>query len=124
MSGPEAGQWAAAIQEEPNALASKWNVARRSFATRTQRKYDKVGNFERKLHAGGGVAKYEAGLIVRGFTQAKGESFVASSQPTMLRMLFRIAAEQDLQLEGMDVDNAYLNALVGEELHVPDACFL
>ena len=78
--------------------------------------------FKRKLHADGSVARYKARLVAQGFSQVEGEDYFETSAPvtrmSTLHTVFSIAVERDFELVGMDVDAAYLNAPVEEELVV------
>ena len=78
--------------------------------------------FKRKLHADGSVARYKARLVAQGFSQVEGEDYFETSAPvarmSTLRTVFSIAAARDFELVSMDVDAAYLNAPVEEELYV------
>lgn len=60
--------------------------------------------------------------MAQGFSQVKGEDYFETSAPvarvSTLRTVFSLTAEYDFEFESMDVDTAYLNAPVKEELFV------
>jgi Reverse transcriptase (RNA-dependent DNA polymerase) len=62
---------------------------------------------------------YKSRLVCRGFSQVEGidyfDTFLPVAKPTMVRMIFMMAAVYDLELDQIDVRAAYLNA----EIDVP-----
>ena len=122
--GGEAAQWREAMQAEWSALEQNetWDTADPGVLPKERKPIRTKWVFKRKLHADGSVARYKARLVAQGFSQVEGEDSFETSAPvartSTLRTVFSAAAEHDFELVGMDVDAAYLNAPVEEELYV------
>ncbi len=61
-------------------------------------------------------------LVARGFLQCKGvdykEMFVLVAKMTSMQVLLAIAAWEDLEVEQLDVNSAYLHSLIDTEVYV------
>ena len=75
-----------------------------------------------KLNSDETVAKHKARLVVRGFTQQYGLDFKETFSPvakiTTLRLLLSLAASQHWHLAQLDVNNAFLNGSLDEEIYM------
>ena len=124
LAGPEAKHWRAAMDEEWIALTQNctWDAESPGKLPHERKPIRTKWVFKRKLHSDGSVARYKARLVAQGFSQKEGEDFFETFAPvtrmSTLRAIFSVAAEKDFELVGMDVDTAYLNAPVEEELYV------
>jgi hypothetical protein len=69
--------------------------------------------FKVKRNADGSIERYKARLVAQGFSQRPGVDFTETFAPTTkwaaLRSIFALAAFEDLELESVDISNAYLN---------------
>ena len=69
-----------------------------------------------------GEPQYKARLVARGFTQQKGlhftEVYAPTSRSESLRMLLASAAQRGFTVQHFDIDVAYLNANLEEELYM------
>jgi hypothetical protein len=78
--------------------------------------------FKRKRDADGKVVKYKARLVAQGFTQIWGENYTDTFAPVgravSLRTMLAIAASRDLELLQADVEGAYLNGKIEEEIYM------
>lgn len=76
--------------------------------------------YKLKKDAYGNVTKYKARLVVKGFNQVKGvdyeETFAPVIRHSSLRTLFALAAEMGLRMKHLDVDTAFLNGNLEEEV--------
>jgi hypothetical protein len=76
--------------------------------------------FKVKRNPDGTVERYKARLVAKGFGQRPGVDFDETFAPTTmwaaLRAILALAALEDLELESIDISNAYLNG----ELHDVD----
>ena len=84
--------------------------------------------FKRKLDQHGRIEKYKCRLVAQGFRQVKGVHYIESSSPTpaqaSIRMVFGIIATLGWEARQLDVDMAYLEADVEEEIYIelPETC--
>ena len=78
--------------------------------------------FERKNGKDGRIEKCKCSFVAQGFRQTKGVYYNETSSPTppqaSIRVVLGIAAVKDWELHQLDVDMAYLEAGVREELHI------
>eukprot|EP00961_Rhodomonas_salina_P139181 1872930-Rhodomonas_salina.1 len=77
--------------------------------------------FKIKTDQYGNVTKYKARLVAKGFVQQKGTDFTESYAPTSavaIRSTIAIATAYDLEIEHLDVTQAFLNAEIDQLLHV------
>ena len=76
--------------------------------------------FKLKLNSDGIVEKHKAWLVARGFTQQYGldlqETFSPVAKITTLRLLISLAASNGWHLAQLDVNNAFLNDTLSEEI--------
>ena len=75
-----------------------------------------------KHAADGGVEKYKARFVARGFTQKEGidydETFAPVSRYTTIRTIISLAAVFEWKLHQMDVKTAFLNGKIEEEVYI------
>eukprot|EP01031_Cornospumella_fuschlensis_P026641 gene26641-32192_t len=78
--------------------------------------------YKRKRAADGTVERHRARLVAKGFSQVFGEDFFDTYAPvarlTTLRLVYALTVAMDLRLAGMDVDAAFLNAELQEDLYI------
>ena len=121
LSGPEAAQWRAAVEEEYNTLLKKqtWDLTplppgRKLIAT--------TWVFKRKIGPDGKVERYKARLCAKGFTQIQGldydQTFSPVAQYRSLRILLALATMYDLDLHQLDVTSAFLNGKIDHDLYM------
>jgi transposase InsO family protein len=75
----------------------------------------------------GNIEKYKARLVARGFQQQEGvdfdDIFAPTAQSASFRVLCSIAAQQQLDIQQIDVSTAFLNGELHDEVYVrPPAC--
>ena len=75
-----------------------------------------------KYDENGKPVRYKARLVVKGFMQKYGIDYNETYAPVMkydsLRLLLAIATSLDLEIKQFDVDNAFLNALLNEDIYM------
>lgn len=78
--------------------------------------------FKLKRKPDGSVDKYKARLVARGFTQEQGINFQETFAPTLrietIRYLLNYALDFDLEVHHMDVNCAFLNGDLKEEIYL------
>ena len=78
--------------------------------------------FKQKIGKDGRIEKYKCRFVAQRFRQIKGIHYDESLSPTpsqaSIRMVLGIAAVKDWELRQLDVDMAYLEANVKEELYI------
>ena len=82
--------------------------------------------FKIKRTPEGLVDKYKARLVAQGFSQIPGihyrEVFALTARFTVVRTVIALAANEDLELESVDISTAFLNGEINKEvyMHIPD----
>ena len=75
-----------------------------------------------KINKDGGVERYKARLVAKGYSQKEGIDYNETFAPVLkyksLRILLAIAAIKDLEVKQMDVETAFLNAPIKEEVYM------
>ena len=78
--------------------------------------------FRPKHDIHGKIIKYKARLVARGFEQIYGKDFDETYNPvtrlSSLRLLFALSMQFNLDLQQMDVETAFLNARLTEEVYI------
>ena len=78
--------------------------------------------FKVKVNKSGEVERYKARLVAKGYSQKEGIDYKETFAPVLkyksLRILLAIAAIKDLEVKQMDVETAFLNATMKEEVYM------
>jgi hypothetical protein len=78
--------------------------------------------FSTKTDIDGNIVRFKARLVLQGYRQRKGFDYNLTSSPVAnsksLRAILLLAAILDLEIHGMDVDTAFLNANLSEYVFV------
>ncbi len=127
LSRPDRDQWKQAIESELKSINENnvWTIVKRPF--------DKIviGTkwvFKIKKNAKNEPEKYKARLVAKGYNQEYGidynETFAPVVKVQTLRILFAIAANNDLIIHQVDINTAFLNGDLDEEVYVenPPGC--
>jgi hypothetical protein len=112
MSGPDADKWykAAAIEMQAHLDNGTWELVKLCAG---QKAIGSKWVFKIKHNADGSIERYKACLIAQGFSQRPSINFTETFAPTSkwatLRSIFALATFEDLELESVNISNAYLN---------------
>ncbi|KAL4324612.1 hypothetical protein GQ457_11G008400 [Hibiscus cannabinus] len=114
-------EWRVAMDEELQAMENlkTWSVVelppgKRAIACKW------VYRIKRK--ADGTIDRYKARLVAKGFTQIEGIDFIDTFSPvakmTTFKVLLALAAMHNWHLLQLDVNNAFLNGILDEEVYM------
>jgi transposase InsO family protein len=121
ISSEESDKWLDAIGKEKESLSKMgtWELVRRPDSKPV------VKNkwvFDIKTNEVGEIVRYKARLVAKGFTQTYGvdyrETFAPVLRTESLRYLIAYAAENNLEIHHMDVETAFLNGELNEEIYM------
>ena len=123
MSRPDRARWQQAMNEEIKSLLLNKTWTEVTDRSRLQKKpITAKWVFKIKRKADGTVERYKARLVARGYTQQKGidfrETFAPVARMASIRTLLAIACKYDMNLTHLDVDTAFLNGTIDEELYM------
>ena len=82
------------------------------------------------MKADGTIEKYKARLVIKGYKQKEGLDYFDTYSPvtriTSIRMILAIAALRNLEVHQMDVETAFLNGDLEEEIYMeqPEGCIV
>jgi hypothetical protein len=117
----DAPQWLAAMRSELISLKKMgtYRVVQRPQASRP------IGTkwvLRKKYNADGAVARYKARLVGKGFQQRSGidyySTFASVARYTTLRFLLAWAAANNLEMDQVDIETAFLNPVLEEEIYM------
>jgi hypothetical protein len=121
MASPHAQAWRRAMEEEYDSLVRNktWSLVEPPKGANV------IKNrwvYKTKRNERGQVTRYKARLVAKGYTQVYGLDYIDTFSPvtkwTTIRTFFAIAASNDWELDNLDVDTAFLNADIEEEIYL------
>lgn len=124
MQGPNAAEWAKAMEEELNQLEKNntWELVHKSDVQPGHRPLGGKWVYKIKRDVDGNIARFKARWVVKGYLQQFGvdfdQTFAAVVKPMAFRVLFAIAAFFDLDIDQMDVKTAFLYGLIDQLVYV------
>ena len=119
MRSEQADKWQDACQKEMTSLAEKgvWELVQLPSDRKT------IGSkwvFDIKRDENGDISRYKARLVARGFAQTHGvdyfDTFASVAKFASIRTALSIAASRDLEIIQIDIETAYLNGILEEEV--------
>ena len=120
MSSPDSQQWKAAMDLEFDSLVKNntWTV---TFLPPGRKAIKSKWIFKRKTEADGSPGRNKARLVAQGFSQRYGvdydETFAPVTNMATLRIMIGLRA-QGYHVRQLDVDTAYLNAKLNEDIYL------
>jgi hypothetical protein len=120
-TSPQADAWRKAMQEEIDSLGrtGTWTLVRRPPSSNV---IDCKWVYKTKKNEKGEVIRYKARLVAKGYTQIYGLDYVETYSPvtrlTSIRIFLAVAAARDWEVENLDIDTAYLNAQIKEDIYL------
>jgi hypothetical protein len=121
MKSPDKDKWIEAVNKEINSITSMetWSeVPKPKDKPIIKSKWI----FKIKYNSNGTIDRYKARLVAKGFTQTKGidyeETFAPVVRHETMRYLFAYATERRLPIIAMDVETAFLNGELEEEVYM------
>ena len=119
---PDAAHWDAAVKAELKSLGNKGTFESLSTKPPGVRLLGTKWVFKLKKCADGTLDKYKARLVAKGFLQRFGvdyfETFAPCTQLSSFRLILAISIAYNLELTHMDVQTAFLNSDLKEELYI------
>ena len=120
LNRPDKDKWIEAINLEVASLQSKGTWVEVDTKQAIKKPITAKWVFKIKRKADGSIERYKARLVARGFTQKYGIDFLDTFAPVArmasIRLLLAVACIMDYNLTQMDVDTAFLNGDLDEEL--------
>lgn len=122
LQGPQREHWLRAIHSELRSLLNKgtWRMLDRIQAHNKPLTVKWV--FKVKTDEEGGLDRFKARLVVRGFEQQAGidyyQTFASVAKAATWRILLTIAACLDWEIEQMDVSTAFLEGDLEEDIYI------
>ena len=114
-------EWIQAMNEELQALElnNTWQVV---TLPKDRKPLGCKWVFKLKRKADGSIERYKARLVAKGFNQQEGVDFLDTYSPVAkmvtVKMLLTIAAQRNWPLFQLDVNNAFLNGDLEEEVYI------
>jgi hypothetical protein len=122
ISCAERHNWIPAIESELNSLALSGTWALVNEIPSDRKKISTKWVFSVKRDSNGNVVRYKARLVVRGFSQIKDQDYNETFAPVLdtrsLRLMLALVAYYDLECKQFDVETAFLNATLEEEIYI------
>ena len=120
MKSPEAAHWRLAEQAELDSM-TKHDVFTQMVLPAGKKAIDTRWVYALK-YKDGVIYKYKARLVAKGYEQIYGvdfeETFAPVARLTSLRIVLAISAKLQLDVQQMDVETAFLNAPLAEEVYI------
>ncbi|KAL4323650.1 hypothetical protein GQ457_11G006340 [Hibiscus cannabinus] len=114
-------EWRDAMQDELRAMDSlnTWSVVSLPDGKKA---IDCKWVYRIKRKADGSIDRYKARLVAKGFTQVEGVDYTHTFSPvakmTSFKLLLALAAVNDWHMLQLDVNNAFLNGMLDEEVYM------
>ena len=122
LSGPDRDSWRAAINSEYKSLIKNGTWKEVASLPNGRKALPCKWVFKIKLNSQGGIERYKARLVIKGFKQIEGldytETFAPVAKFSTIRLMLAVTASLDLEVEQMDFSTAFLNGDLDEEIYM------
>ena len=122
LDTPDAERWAEAMNEEFDSMKRTELLSDPVRLPVNGRVIGTKWVFKRKRNLEGGVERFRARLVAKGFSQIFGLDYFGTYAPVAslgtLRILYALAVLMCLTLASLDVEAAFMNANLDEELYI------
>jgi hypothetical protein len=122
LSSPEREQWRVAMQSEYESLIKNGTWQEVQNVPKGRKALPCKWIFKIKLNSTGGIERYKARLVIKGFKQVEGldytETFAPVAKFSTIRLMLAVTAALDLDVEQMDFSTAFLNGDLQEEIYM------
>ena len=122
LRSPEAREWTAAIEKELESLVNMGTFEAVDGLPPGRKAIGAKLTFRIKRHTDGSVERYKARLVAKGFSQMPGIDFDKTFAPvvkhTSICIMCVLAVRLKLHFHHLDVDTAFLNGPLEEELYM------
>ena len=119
---PDAAEWTEAIRRELDSLTHSNTFTE---VDQVPAAFSPIGSkfvFSLKKDVNGKVVRYKARLVAQGFSQREGIDYTNTFAPvvrlTSIRITLAIATNLCLELDHLDVETAFLNGKIDEEIYM------
>jgi transposase InsO family protein len=122
LDSPDAEQWKQAIEKEVQALEDMGTFTVIDDLPKGRKAVSSKLVFRVKRNADGSIERFKARLVARGYSQVPGMDFDETFAPvvklTSIRILCALASLLKLHFHHLDVDTAFLNGILQEEIYM------
>ena len=119
MPDEQAKPWLKAMEAELNSVYNTWKVVK---ADPNMKLVDSRWIFKVKTNQSGEIVRYKARLVARGFWQVEGQDYHERFAPTVkyvtVRLMFKLAAMENLTTKHQDVTTAFLYGELAERIYM------
>lgn len=121
ISSTNAANWIKSMKVELDALQEQ-QVLLPAVPPPNTKLLDTRWVFKTKLDEHNQISKFKSRLVVRGYSQEAGidffETFAPVSKGKTLKVLLSLAAQYKLKIKQLDFKNAFLNAVLPEDIYI------
>lgn len=122
LQRPDAAEWIEAMRREMDSLTRSDTFAE---VSQIPPSFTPIGSkfvYSLKKDVNGKVLRYKARLVAQGFSQREGIDYTNTFAPvvrlTSIRITLAIAAHLGLEMDHLDVETAFLNGKIDEEIYM------
>jgi len=122
LDSPDAEQWKQAVEKEVKALQDMGTFTVIDDLPKGRKAVSSELVFQVKRNTDGSIERFKARLVAHGYSQVPGMDFDETFAPvvklTSIRILCALASLLKLHFHHLDVDTAFLNGILQEEIYM------